>query len=299
MTDGPIICDHLDVTHSPDDTPFAEVGLFLLSLGALVVDDGLYQLGEGKVKLDRKPSHTRVSASGAALAHLRHAGEVVWFEYLSLLGSRPHRVTRLDAALDVLCSEPADVVHRLKRRYLSGCRLGRKALPTTTIFECRNDGRESGTWYAGRLTRARCTARVYDKSWERLKVAGVVMPPTVRYEVTVRRDYGATLRDAAQPRRLFWHVASPALLRAPAGVEPWESGWGGAWEFDMVELLPAEVLRRKVETSSEIGALADLADQMGPHGRVLLARQLLQRLGVHAQGSLSRSSQGLSEVSTG
>lgn len=279
MSDSAVICDWLDVTHSPENSPSGEVATMLLSLGAEVPSDGVYRLGEGVVRVDAKRSHTRVSASGGAIAELRSQG--VWLEYLSLLASCPHRVTRLDAAYDVCC-DAADVLDGLRSRYYDGfARLGRKMLKVDLWMGVREDGRETGTWYVGYRSRARATARVYDKAWERLQVAGVAIPPRVRYEITVRRDYGASLRDAAEPHRIFWHVASPALLPAPAGVEPWESGWGGEWRFVMDELLPAEVLRRRVGSSGELAALIELADRLGPNGRTYLVRLLDGRVRGH------------------
>jgi len=158
------------------------------------------------------------------------------------------------------------------------------------LLDVRGDGRETGTFYVGHRTAARATARVYDKAWERLQRANETCPPRTRYEVTVRKDYGATLRDAAEPRRLFWHVASPALLDAPDDVEPWDSGWGGGWRaVDLPDPLPAEVLGRRVEFSPELAMLADIADRMGPEGRVWLARRLLAKLGVECSSSLRLS----------
>ena len=72
----------------------------------------------------------------------------------------------------------------------------------------------------GHRTAARMTARVYDKSFEALKNRGEVYPlPVTRYEVTARKDSGVTLRDAAEPAAIFWHIASPALIPSkPKGI---------------------------------------------------------------------------------
>lgn len=277
-----IFCDWLDVTHPAVATPIDDLRLLLLSAHAEVRHGDVYRLGEGTVKIDHKARFTRCSASGGALAHLRLIG--AYSDFLGLLGTFPHRVTRLDAALDV-AADGADVIAGLRRRYADGqVRLGRKALGVKLLLSVRPDGRETGTFYVGHRSAARATARVYDKAWERSEKAGVEGPPRTRYEVTVRKDYGATLRDAAEPARLFWHVASPALLDAPGDIEPWDSSWADGWSAPTVELLPAEVLSRRVSSSPELELLLNVADRLGPNGRILLARRVLQRLGVDAQG---------------
>lgn len=293
-----VICDWLDVTHSLEDTPLAEVRLLLLSWDAEALAPDYFRLGAGgAVKLEKRGGFTRVSLSGAAVAHLRDTGR--WMDLLGLLSSSPHRVTRLDAALD-LPVDGADSIAEMRRRYSGGeVNLGRKALKTTCLLAVRPDGRETGTWYAGHRSKARATARVYDKAWERLQRAGVAVPPCTRYEVTVKKDYGATLRDAAEPERLFWHVASPALLEAPVGVPSWDKGWAEGWVLERPEVAPAAVLERRIERSAELSALLDAAEALGPAGRVFLARRVLSRLGVDAEGLEAREVAGVATDDTG
>lgn len=291
-----IFCDWLDVTYSSSYlSPLDDLRLLLLSTGAEVRHGDIYRLGGGTVKIERKAHFVRCSFSGGALGHFRDQN--AFCELLGLLGAYPHRVTRLDAAKDVP-HDGADVLAELRRRYPDGrVKLGRKALGVKLMLGVRPDGRETGTYYVGHRSAARATARVYDKAWERLEKAGVAGPPRTRYEVTVRKDYGATLRDAAEPDRLFWHVAAPALLDAPPDIEPWDMGWADGWSADRVDLLPAEVLGRRVEHSPELGLLLSVADRVGENGRILLARRILQRLGVSCDGPLSLSSSVLSDLS--
>lgn len=289
-------CDWLDVTHPVGFAPIADLELLLLSVGAEVLPSGAFRVGDGVALVERRPRFVRLSFSGGVLAYLRDAGR--FLSLLGLLGSVPHRVTRLDAAVDVPRDGP-EVVAELRGWYPEGrVRLGRKALPVKLLLEVRDDGKETGTFYVGHRTAARATARVYDKAWERLSKAGIDGPPRTRYEVTVRKDYGATLRDAAEPDRLFWHVASPALLDAPEGIEPWTHGWAEGWHADVPDdLLPAEVLSRRVERSPELELLLSVAERVGPNGRILLARRILQRLGVESGGlTLSASALGVPET---
>lgn len=293
-----VFCDWLDVTYSPESSPYdALVGL-LLVLGAEVRPDGKFGMGGGVLKIERRARFLRVSASGAVLSDLRDRG--AFLEFLDVLASHPHKVTRLDAALDVP-QDGAKVLAGLRSRYPDGqVALGRKALPVRLMLDVRPDGSETGTFYVGHRSAARATARVYDKAWERLQRAGESGPPRTRYEVTVRKDYGATLRDAAEPRRLFWHVASPALLDAPDDVESWDSGWGGGWRsVDLPERLPSEVLGRRVEHSPELDLLIEVAERMGPEGRVWLARRLLDRLGVQGGPLSLRAPAGAPEALEG
>lgn len=175
----------------------------------------------------------------------------------------------------------ADLVGLMRRRYPSGSvNLSRKAVPTSALLAVRpSDGKETGTWYAGRRTRARYTARVYDKAWEALQKRGELMPPTARVEVTAAGgDSGATLRDAAMPAALFWHIASPSLLDAPEGTPVWTPNQDLGWTAPTRDFDPAALLRRRVESFALLDALALVADELGPNGRDYLLHLIEARL---------------------
>lgn len=281
-SDLPIICDWLDVTYSPDCAPFPAVNRLLLDLGfdAESVDRATFTYRHGRAVVLFGPSRgtLRVSLSGSACAHLRACGR--WDDLLGELSSVPHRVTRLDAALD-LPMDGADLVALMRQRHSSGSvNLTRKSVATSTFLAVRpSDGRETGTWYAGRRSRARFTARVYDKAWEALEKRGELMPPTARVEVTAAGgDSGATLRDAAMPAALFWHIASPSLLDAPEGTPVWTPNQDLGWSAAPRDFDPAALLRRRVESFAMLDALALVADDLGPMGRDYLLALIKARL---------------------
>jgi len=293
-------CDHLAVTFHRERNPAGSLRSLLSDMGAFPLDERTYKLGDGTVRLHVTYGVMYCSASGAALAAMRDAG--CFMDWLSVISEWPHRITRLDAAHDVFV-DGADVLDELRLRYPSGSvNLGRKALKVKLELAIRDDGRETGTYYVGHRSKARATARVYDKRQERLDRAGIAGPHRTRYEVTVKQDYGATLRDAAEPDRIFWHVASPALLDAPVGAPAWTADWSQGWRSDRrPELSPVDVLERRISSSSELDLLLSLADEVGPNGRVLLARRLLSRIGVQCGSSLTRApevSVGVSEANS-
>lgn len=256
--------DCLDVTYSPTDAPTPAVNTLLLSAGfnpaySSAKGGDLYKSpdGRGVVKVDIRSRFVRISCSGAACAHLRSVG--LWMDYLFALSTSPHCVTRLDVAVD-LSVDGADLVDRMRVRHSSGfVSLGRKSISTSVILAVRPDGRETGTWYAGYGSSAKATAKVYDKSWQMLQRFQVAIPPLARVEVSARKGYGATLRDAALPDAIFWHIASPALLQAPEGIPMWKPNFDGGWQASVKEISPAEVLKRRVEDSAELQRLIDLA----------------------------------------
>lgn len=280
----PIICDWLDVTYSPDCAPWPTINRILLDAGFDAESSDRtsfsYRLGRGFVKFGPSRGSLRASFSGAACAALRDHG--TWDDLLSELSSVPHRVTRVDAALD-LSIDGADMVDLMRQRYPSGqVNLSRKAISTSVVLAVRpSDGRETGTWYAGRHQKARFTARVYDKAWQLLQKFGEVIPPRTRVEVTASGgDSGATLRDAAEPAALFWHLASPALLDAPEGCPVWTPNRDLGWVAPAKTFDPAALLKRRVESCALLDALALLADDLGPNGRGYLLTLLEKR--VHA-----------------
>jgi hypothetical protein len=299
-----VICDYLSVTYSPELHPVRRVELFLLSLGAQVQYDKdargvvrkwLYRLGDGgTVTVGGMYGTMRISASGAALAAMRDAG--AFEDYLWLLGECPYRVTLLDAALDVETDAPP-VLKALQRRYKGKLvYLGRKGLEWTVLMSERpSDGVMTGTFYVGRKTTARATAKVYDKQEEARVRHAKIIAPRLRYEVSVKKDYGATLADAGRPERLFWHVAAPALLPRPADVDGWSPDWAGELEGwragSRPELDPVDVLSRRLSRSPELELLTSIADDMGEGGRVWLLRQLASVLGVTVEGRIQNAPQ--------
>lgn len=286
--------DWLDVTYAPDDVPEPELRALLLGAGFQVAYDKGHRLlyvppsGHGALVVMYSTNWAKISLSGSVCSHLRDIDH--WLDVLSILSSSPHTVTRLDPCLD-LPLDAADVIAGLTLRYPDGkCSLGRKALPIKRILETRPDGKDSGTFYVGHMTKARATARVYDKTLERLQRAGIDLGYNLtRFEATVRRDYGATLRDAAEPDALFWHVMCPALLtKKPAEVPMWLPGNDlTGWEHTPRVYAPAEVLQRRVEHSAELEALGLLADDLGSYGRSMLLSLISRRLGLDSDSDLT------------
>ena len=254
--------DWLDVTYAPDDTPERAVFEVIQACQAeCKSSDGtgsLWFLNRGVLKVEYRRNYARFSASGAFLDGLRFSG--MFEQYLSALAESPHTVSRLDAAYDVPVDAPA-ILKALHKRYPRECCFTRKSLKTTRFLETREDGKESGTWYAGHRQKGMVTARVYDKQLEREKAGDPIPQPLTRYEITFRRTVGATLRDAAQPERIFWHHAAPLLLKRPLNVPEWQSGWGGGWTYKREATPLAAILKVRIESSAELQALAKLAEQ--------------------------------------
>lgn len=288
-----VIVDALDVTFSPADFPYPGINALLLATGFKPISapaggTPLYRTpcGRGTVKIDQRARFARVSCSGAACHHLRMSQ--AWLEYLSILSESPHCVTRLDAALD-LALDGADLIDSMRTLHKAGSvSLGRKAIQTSVILSVREDGRESGTWYAGYGSSAKATAKVYDKALQMLQRFGEVIPPRGRVEVTAWKGYGATLRDAALPEAIFWHIASPALLQAPEGTPVWKPDTDGGWQIERRELVPAQVLRDRIENSGELDAFIELASSF--QGGLEYLRHLLnQRVSAAASEGASKS----------
>jgi hypothetical protein len=270
-------CDWLDVTYAPNDTPENDVFQVIQTAGAECRSrdgsDTTWFLNYGVLKVEYRKTHARFSASGAFLDGLR--GAICYMDYLSALAGSPHTVTRLDAAHDVPKDTPA-IIKALHKRYPQECNFTRKPLRTKRILETRPDGLESGTWYAGHKQKGMVTGRVYDKRLQLLNVQGIQLPmPQTRYELTFRKAIQATLHDAATPERLFWQYATPLLLKRPVDVPEWVSGWGGGWHHQREETCLPALLKQRLESSSELQAIATLAVQAGCED---WAKQLLARI---------------------
>lgn len=278
-----IFCDWLDVTFSPADAPYPALNRLLLNAGFEVESSDRSSFAythpsasRGVLLMGPSRGTFRVSASGGICSLLRSLG--IWEHYLGELGSSPHKVSRLDAAMD-LPIDGADLVQLMIDRYPAGSvNLTRKAMPWTVFLDVRPDGRQTGTFYVGHRTKARFTARLYDKQWE-LRRFGESIPPRTRIEVTAKgADAGATLRDAAMPAALFWHIAAPALVTAPEDAPVWTPNTDCHWVAPNLDFDPAQLLRRRVESCAFLDALAVLSDDLGPEGRSYLLHLLRARI---------------------
>lgn len=269
-------CDWLDVTCSPESSFVADLRRFcdVHAWPVAYSDDDrvMLSVGDGKLVLDFKERYHRASASGSVLAYFRAAGLLE--QYLALLATVPHRVTRLDAAVDAPVDAPR-VLRALEARYpCDNVPLTRKASRVTRMYSAReSDGQVTGTWYVGHRSSARVTARVYDKQAEILHRTGLDSPPLTRYELTFKKDLGCTLRDCLMPASLFYQYATDTLLPRPSGVPDWVPDRDSDWSAVPVDLaLPYELFCRRVEYSPEIERLAVLAAEFGDKGRPALLR---------------------------
>jgi len=232
--------------------------------------------GAGICRVARSGDVCVVSASGAALTDLRNAGQFA--DYLSALGSVPHRVTTLHATLDVH-TDASPVVLALYERGIAGhVALSRKRLGIADVnmyVYRRADGLDSGGVYLGGQ-RAQVRACVYDKQLERVSKGCADPGPLTRYEMRIKGKIGPTLRDAWEPERIFYHVASPDILVAPEGVPAWTATDGGYYLPPRKEFLPAELMAMKLESSPDVKRLLALADECGPRGFDMLVERLRQ-----------------------
>jgi len=292
ITAIPISCDWLDVTFPEDSALSLDLSEFLAGHGAVEKSLGdscteyrFPLLDWGNVQLHSSGrGWCRASASGGMLSYMRDKG--FFQDYLFLLGSYPHVITRLDAALDVR-APAAPVIQSLISRYPtrdSLVYLTRKGIhPEYNLQPCDpSTGFEgvSGTFYAGKGTKAKVTARVYDKQSERLSRAGIVTGPWTRYELTVRKGVGASLKDADNPTALFWHFMSPALLSCPGDVPEWVPFDGELWGPGAPVVDDYQRLRSHVSSCPALDSLMERADLLGPDGRLILLRLLRSRLGL-------------------
>lgn len=278
-----VFTDHLSVTYSPDDSPDYDFSSLVLSLGGVRANSQVrpkgvdyYRLGQGSAEVRRGSNYVKLSLSGSALHYARECG--CMRDVLGLLSEAPHKVSRLDAALDIDRDFP-EVRRELWERYPTGrLRLGRKEIPVTEILVTRDDGERTGTYYAGKRGKVRCLARIYDKQYEAWERRSEALPPTTRYELEFNRHFGATLRDAERPSAIFYHQASPSLLPKPEGVEVWKSQPIEPWKYIRPEKGLYSRLVGLVENSPEVQTMIEIADQLGPHGRSVLSDLLKARV---------------------
>lgn len=264
-----VVADWLSVT-----TPFDDSGSLVDAVesvcdisGAASSDhdpsDANYRLDDGLLRLRRRGRVLCVTASGRFLRALRDRG--LFVDYLSALGSEPHRVTRLDAAVDVPVDAGEFLPPVVELAESEAVSLGRKRIPRRRVRYLRHrrdDGTETGSLYLnGHGARLSCV--VYDKALEALEKRGEVLPPTTRIELRFS-DVGLSLRDAYDPAPLFWHYCPREVLRPASPVPPWEPAGSG---FSLPAPVPRSArdrLRALADRSGDLGRLCALAAAEGP-----------------------------------
>ena len=228
----------------------------------------------GTVKASRVGWVWSLGASGSVCAGLRAVGR--FNDFLAAIGTRPHRVTRLDVSLDVK-TDAAPIVGEVTRAGRAGelslTRKSVQAKDVTAVTGVRSDGVVSGTVYLG-PRRGDVRMVVYDKQHERASRKLPDIGPLTRYEIRLRSRTGITLRDAGDPAPLFWHYASPDFLSRPPGVPEWVPGGSGFEIERSPPMLPAARLLRRIEASAELASLVALARSCGPYGLELMISRI-------------------------
>lgn len=274
-------CDWLDVTCSPEASFFDSLVSFMVCCVYPVAfsepDKGRvgYSVGAGILVLDKKSRFHRASASGGVIQRLKDDG--YFRDYVNILGSVPHNVTRLDAAVDLYTDAPPYL------RFLEGkypddrFSFGRKSLRVTRLYSKReSDGALTGTWYVGHRSSARVTARVYDKREEAMEKRRQVLPPTTRIELTFKKDYNCSLWDVLMPESLFYSHAAPCLLDVPEDkcIIPWAEKGLIPWKSAPVDTnLTINVFERRVTHSPELLELARLVSELGEEAKPIVMRR--------------------------
>lgn len=294
-----VFCDWLTVTCSPikEETFIpALVGFMVTHCVPISFRDDrctLYRVGDGVIKLECQKAFHSSSATGAALTWLRK--NELFYDYINVLGDVPHKVTRLDASVDVYLDAPL-ILRQLESEYPDDIfNFGRKALRVSRLYSARlSDGQLTGTWYVGHRTNARVSARVYDKQEEAFVKRGEVLPPTTRFELTFRKDFNCSLYDAIMPETLFYAHASPKLIDLPDhDVLPWANEGSNPWlslpQNKKDYSLTIEAFDKRVANSPDLLYLAELALQFGPAGEAVLMRHLKNILGSREGNCFSRT----------
>lgn len=291
---SPVFCDWLDVTFSPNDSPMDDIECWLAKHGGSVAFSDVsrgsvrYNYGGGSLVLESKGRFHRVSASGSVLSELRSKG--LYRDYINLLGSCPHKVTRLDAAVDISSDAPP-ILSELMSRYPDGLfNFGRKAIKMTSVLEVRPDGLSSGSVYMGQRSKARVMARIYDKQLQMLSVKGTIIEPCTRVELTFSKDYKQTLYDALMPESIFY-AHSGDILTCPAPKhDNWDSCRYGRddWVSMPVDTsFTLDDLSRRAEFSPDLLKLAELASSFGEVGILSVQRQFERILRAKVRDVLS------------
>jgi len=280
-----VFSDWLDVTFGPDEE-LTWLDEFVKMLGGVPQYQGktiTYQLGfsDSSLRYTQGSAWQRLCIPGGVLQELR-AFELEYGAIDTLvegLMQQPHKITRLDASMDVY-GDAAPVIQGLWNRYQQGpVNLSGKPVKCSAILSAREDGQVSGTFYAGDMKRVEVGARVYDKKLEEWDRRRTQIPPTTRYEIVIRTG-AVTVGDFLNPAPVFWHYAVPGLLPSmPAGGRSWTPGNDFTWSAGPRK--PVNYAQRITDTlafSVDLERAVNYAKLMGDAGKEYLLRAFRIRL---------------------
>lgn len=257
-----VFADWLSISYAASQSPISEILSFLGQLTTVDElpkgkDKTLYQVSDaGTMFVTHKDSYHNFSFSGGLLAALRRLPD--YRDFILALASRPHNITRLDAAFDVPVDMPL-VLKNIRKVYSSGyaeiCDHHRKI----QYHLSDRDGVTTGTvYFQNRTYQGNVKLRVYDKKEEVFDKHGEDIPPTTRYELSIGR--GASLADFQNPTSIFWHYMPEDLLRPPSDVliKPWSPTERVAYDdVDENHTTDYETLRFLIQNSASLRSLVD------------------------------------------
>jgi hypothetical protein len=236
---------------------------FLDLIGAVEGFKGTFQQSDkgGTLKVYCVASVVVFSASGQFLDALRKKG--VFNNYLAAFFPYSHRISRLDASVDFRADAPTIQNDVYELGQSGQLHLTRKAVNSDHVsrLQGRNkDGYDTGTVYLGSKANSDVYAKVYDKRQERLAKGYEDIGPTLRIELTIQSDIGATLKDASNPFDIFYNFASKSLVIAPPEFKGWTAHGAG---FDLPKVVDNRTTWERLwgiaSSSNDLSRMIDLA----------------------------------------
>ncbi|EJD3144522.1 hypothetical protein M1V20_004941 [Escherichia coli] len=298
-------CDYLTVTFSDETgTPLEELADFLPRVGLICSYDSLgveywcsvsvvrERLTFRKCLLVKRhgASGLLVTVYGSGLEFFRECQDrSSYSEFLSILSSYRHNLTRLDVAMDIPVDTPEFFLDFLPKVSSGLFALRRDTLRVLRVISVRDDGLESGTVYIGKGSNARAKCTVYDKQLERLIKTGDRIKPRTRIEFRLAKDFGVSLFDALSPASLFWELAYPKILTyKPEDIPEWTKRQGFSrlpQQLKQREVNHYEVLKGLIYDNPLFSTLISYSDKhIGEGGRKYLINTISRLINNPAMG---------------
>ena len=259
-------CDYLNIT-SPKDNQDALMRLikpFLDVCGCLEVFEGTYSLPQasGTFKVSVRGQVSIFSASGGFLSALRAKG--MYDAYLMVFADFQYRISMMHVTVDFRVDAPEYITNLYQKSTSGDIRLTSRFIKPQNVKQIigkDEQGRDTGTVYLGNRANSDVWAKVYDKKQERQSRGDSTFPPTLRIEIAVQSDVGASLKDASNPHDIFYYHAQHSLVTAPKGFKGWiPYGQGFFTEKVNLDITPWQQLKSILEHSTDIKRFIDLAN---------------------------------------
>jgi hypothetical protein len=205
------------------------------------------------------------------------AGKVL-LNFLGTLFAEPHRLTRLDLAVDLLGLKPYSLQRHCQKLSASrALQISRKTLDPSKVGTKGDAYGNIQTFYSDASRSSQVCMAVYDKRLETLNKQHLdIGYDLTRLELRFKSKVGFGLADIADPVPLFWHYAPRNVVQPSSEPVLWSPDRRG-FELPPPRALDAIDRIQRMMRAPGFQAVLSEARELGPEAMALVEREVYRK----------------------